>query len=156
MRGRMPVIFTGHGSPMNVIEDNRWSRGFASLRDFVPQPRAILAVSAHWFVDGTLLTANTDPPTIHDYSGFPQALYEIDYPAPGKVDLARRVRQLLGVERAALDSDWGLDHGAWSVLRWMYPEADVPSSNSALTSDCTCAGISNSGAPCQAFARKAC
>lgn len=123
---RMPVIFAGHGSPMNVIEDNRWSRGFASLRDFIPQPKAILVISAHWFVDGTLLTANADPETIHDFSGFPHSLYEIEYPAPGKVDLARHVRKLLGEERAALNSDWGLDHGAWSVLRWMYPEADVP------------------------------
>jgi len=123
---RMPVIFAGHGSPMNAIEDNRWSRGFASLRDFAPPPAAILVVSAHWFVDGTLLTANTHPRTIHDFSGFPQALYEIEYPAPGKLDVAERVRQMLGEERAALDSRWGLDHGAWSVLRWMYPEADVP------------------------------
>lgn len=123
---RMPVMFAGHGSPMNVIEDNRWSRGFASLRDFVPQPKAILVISAHWFVNGTFMTANPEPRTIHDFSGFPQVLYEIEYPAPGKVDLARRVRQLLGAERATLDSDWGLDHGAWSVLRWMYPEAHVP------------------------------
>ena len=125
-RGRMPVIFAGHGSPTNTIDDNRWSRGFASLRDFVPQPRAVLAVSAHWFVEGTFLTGNATPRTIHDFSGFPRALYEIDYPAPGKVDLAKRVCALLGEERAALSSDWGLDHGTWSVLRWMYPQADVP------------------------------
>jgi 4,5-DOPA dioxygenase extradiol len=124
--GRMPVIFAGHGSPMNAVEDNRWSRGFASLRDQVPQPSAILAVSAHWFVNGTLLTANADPRTIHDFSGFPKPLYEIEYPAPGMVDLARHVRKLLGEERATLSSDWGLDHGTWSVLRWMFPEADVP------------------------------
>lgn len=125
-RSRMPVIFAGHGSPMNAVEDNPWSRGFASLRDFVPQPKAILVISAHWFVDGTLLTANTDPRTIHDFSGFPKALYEIEYAAPGKLDLARHVRKLIGEDRTALNSDWGLDHGAWSVLRWMYPEADVP------------------------------
>lgn len=124
--GRMPVIFAGHGSPMNALEDNRWSRGFASLRDYVPRPEAILAISAHWFVDGSLLTSNSHPPTIHDFEGFPEALSEIDYPAPGSVDLALRVRQLLGAERAALSSEWGLDHGSWSVLRWMYPEADVP------------------------------
>ena len=123
---RMPVIFAGHGSPMNAIEDNTWSRGFASLRDAVPEPKAILSISAHWFVDGTFLTGNAAPPTIHDFSGFPQPLYEIDYPAPGKVDLAKRVRSLIGEERAALNADWGLDHGTWSVLRWMYPEADVP------------------------------
>ncbi len=123
---RMPVMFVGHGSPMNVIEDNRWSRGFSALRDEAPRPKAILAISAHWFVDGTYLTGHADPPTIHDFSGFPRALYEIDYPAPGKVDLARRVRRLLGEQTAALSNDWGLDHGTWTVLRWMYPAADVP------------------------------
>lgn len=125
-RGRMPVIFAGHGSPMNAVEDNRWSRGFASLRDLVPQPKAILVISAHWFVDGTSLMANAEPRTIHDFSGFPKVLYEVEYSAPGQPDLARHVRKLLGEERSRLDSDWGLDHGTWSVLRWMYPEADVP------------------------------
>lgn len=124
--GTMPVLFVGHGSPMNVIEDNRWSRGFASLAGLVPRPSAILAVSAHWFVDGTFLTADARPRTIHDFHGFPRALYEIEYRAPGKVDLAARVRRLLGAERAALSSDWGLDHGTWSVLRWIFPDADVP------------------------------
>lgn len=124
--GRLPVIFAGHGSPMNALEENRWSRGFAGLRGFAPEPRAILVISAHWFVNGTWLTENAAPRTIHDFSGFPQALYEIEYPAPGKADLARRVRQLLGAERAALRSTWGLDHGAWSVLRWMYPKAHIP------------------------------
>ena len=123
---RMPVLFVGHGSPMNVIEDNRWSRGFAVLRDAVPRPKAILAISAHWFVDGTYLTGSATPETIHDFYGFPQALFDVDYPAPGRVDLAERVRRLLGKERAALRTDWGLDHGTWSVLRWMYPAADVP------------------------------
>jgi len=124
--GRMPVIFAGHGSPMNALEDNRWSRGFASLADLTPRPEAILAVSAHWYVDGTWLMANAEPRTIHDFWRFPEALHGINYPAPGKPDLARRVRQLLGEERAALNSDWGFDHGTWSVLRWMYPEADTP------------------------------
>lgn len=124
--GRMPVLFVGHGSPMNVIEDNRWSQGFAALRDRVPKPAAIVAISAHWFVDGTYLTGSARPKTIHDFSGFPQALYEIDYPAPGNVDLARRVRGMLGEERAALSTDWGFDHGTWSVLRWMFPDAGVP------------------------------
>ncbi len=123
---KMPVVFVGHGSPMNVIEDNRWSRGFATLSDGLPRPRAILAVSAHWFVPGTFLTANARPRTIHDFGGFPQELYEIEYRAPGQVDLAARVRGMLGEERAGLREDWGLDHGTWSVLRWMYPEADVP------------------------------
>lgn len=123
---RMPVLFVGHGSPMNVIEDNRWSQGFAALRELIPKPKAILAVSAHWFVDGTYLTDDTRPRTIHDFSGFPPALYEIDYPAPGQVDLARHVRGMLGEDRVSLRGDWGLDHGTWSVLRWMYPEAVIP------------------------------
>jgi 4,5-DOPA dioxygenase extradiol len=123
---RMPVVFAGHGSPMNVIEDNTWSRGFAALRELVPKPKAILAVSAHWFIEGTFLTSSPRPKTIHDFSGFPKELYEIEYPAAGSVDLAGRVRGLLGVEQAGLSTEWGLDHGTWSVLRWMYPDADIP------------------------------
>ncbi len=125
-QARMPVLFAGHGSPLNVIEDNQWSRGFAALRGLVPKPTAILTISAHWFVDGTYLTAARHPKTIHDFSAFPKALYEIAYPAPGSPTLAERVRNLLGPARAALNSDWGLDHGTWSVLRWMFPEANVP------------------------------
>jgi 4,5-DOPA dioxygenase extradiol len=123
---RMPVVFVGHGSPMNVIEDNQWSRGFAALCGETPRPKAILAISAHWFVSGTYLTGNAAPRTIHDFGGFPKALYEVTYPAPGKRDLATHVRALLGEEQAALSTDWGLDHGTWSVLKWMYPQADVP------------------------------
>jgi 4,5-DOPA dioxygenase extradiol len=122
----MPVVFVGHGSPMNVVEDNRWSRGFRELGTLLPRPRAILAISAHWFVDGTYLTDNTQPRTIYDFSGFPQALYEVEYRAPGSVDLATRVRGMIGDQRAQLRSDWGLDHGTWSVLHWMYPAADIP------------------------------
>lgn len=123
---RMPVLFVGHGSPMNIVEDNAWSRGFRALPELLPRPKAILAISAHWFVDGTFLTSNAQPKTIYDFSGFPPELYEVSYPAPGKLDLAKRVRTLLGEERAALASDWGLDHGTWSVLHWMFPEADIP------------------------------
>lgn len=123
---RMPVMFVGHGSPMNLIEDNRWSRGFGALREATPRPAAILVVSAHWFVDGTWVTAAERPRTIHDFGGFPAALYALDYPAPGRPDLAARIRSLIGEERARLDTAWGLDHGTWSVLRWMYPAADVP------------------------------
>lgn len=122
----MPVLFVGHGSPMNLIEDNRWSRGFTSLAGEVPRPKAILAISAHWFVRGTYLTGEANPRTIHDFGGFPRALYEIEYPAPGQVDLAKRVHTMLGEEKVSLRTDWGLDHGTWSVLKWMYPEADVP------------------------------
>lgn len=125
-RDRMPVVYVGHGSPMNAIEDNQWSRGFTELRDLVPRPAAILAISAHWYVKGSYLTADTQPPTIHDFGGFPNALYDIEYPAPGAPELAERVRELIGKARVQLSNDWGLDHGIWSVLHWMYPEADVP------------------------------
>ena len=111
---------------MNALEDNRWSRGFAALAQVVPRPRAVVAISAHWYVDGTWVMANERPRTIHDFGGFPQALYEIQYPASGHVDLAQRVLQMLGQESAGSSMDWGLDHGTWSVLRWMYPEADIP------------------------------
>ncbi len=122
----MPVVFVGHGSPMNIIEDNQWSRGFAKLRELVPQPTAILAISAHWYVKGSYLTVNRQPPTIHDFGGFPSELYEIEYSAPGDPDLAEQVRELLAKEQVRLNDDWGLDHGTWSVLHWMYPEADIP------------------------------
>ena len=123
---RMPVVFVGHGSPMNGIEDNRWSRGFALLREQVPRPAAILAISAHWYVKGSYVSANIHPPTIHDFGGFPQALYDMEYPAPGDLALAASVRALLGKEHVQLSEDWGLDHGIWTVLHWMYPEADIP------------------------------
>lgn len=123
---RMPVLFIGHGSPMNAIEDNTWSRGFRALGGLLPQPKAILAISAHWFVPGTFLTGNERPKTIHDFGGFPDELFRMQYPAPGNIALANRVVQLLGPERAALRDDWGLDHGTWSVLHYLRPAADVP------------------------------
>lgn len=122
---RQPVVFVGHGSPMNAIEDNRWSQAFKALGGTLPRPRAILAVSAHWYVRQTLLTSAAAPRTIHDFGGFPRPLYEIEYRAPGDVDLAARVAALLG-ERAGLDASWGLDHGTWSVLVHTHPAADVP------------------------------
>jgi len=123
---RMPVLFVGHGTPMNAIEDNAWSRGFRALTGLLPRPRAILSVSAHWFVPGTYLTGNERPETIHDFGGFPRELYEVRYPAPGDVALARRVAGLLGERSASIRADWGLDHGTWSVLRHLFPAADVP------------------------------
>ena len=122
----MPVLFVGHGSPLYAIEDNQWSRGFRSLTQLVPRPRAVVMVSAHWYTDGTLITGNKRPQTIHDFWGFPPELHEVQYPAPGDPDLAFRLRDLIGQGRAELNNQWGLDHGAWSVLRWMYPKADVP------------------------------
>ncbi len=125
MSARLPVLFVGHGSPMNAIETNRWSEGFTALAASLPRPRAILAISAHWMLDGHWLTGDAAPKTLHDFGGFPRALYEVQYPAPGAPDLARRIAAML--ERPdALSTDWGLDHGTWSVLRWMFPDADIP------------------------------
>jgi len=129
---RMPVLFIGHGSPMNAIEDNQWSRAFRALGEQLPRPRAVLCVSAHWYTPGTFLTDNLKPETIHDFGGFPPALHQMQYPAPGAPELARHVSQLLaahaasGGSSASLRSDWGLDHGTWSVLVHLLPAADVP------------------------------
>jgi 4,5-DOPA dioxygenase extradiol len=124
--GRMPVVFLGHGSPMNAVEDNVWSRRFRDLAGELPHPKAILAVSAHWYVAGTFTTATERPETIHDFGGFPDELYRVQYPAPGDPALARRVVGLLGERRASLSEEWGLDHGTWSVLVHLRPVADVP------------------------------
>jgi len=122
---RMPVLFIGHGSPMNAIEDNAWSEGFRKLGTLLPEPKAILSVSAHWYVAGTFLTSDAHPRTIHDFGGFPKELFEMQYPAPGSEALARRVQKLVG-EGAALSAEWGLDHGTWSVLHHLRPKADLP------------------------------
>lgn len=122
----MPVVFVGHGSPQNAIEDNKWSRGFRDLGRFLPDPSAILVVSAHWFISGTALTGNPAPETIHDFWGFPDALYEVQYPAKGDPALARQVVDLLGSDHSSIRFDWGLDHGTWSVLRHLRAEADCP------------------------------
>ena len=122
---RMPVLFVGHGSPMNAIEDNVWSRNFRRLAELVPKPRAILAVSAHWFVPGTFTTGAERPETIHDFGGFPRELFEMQYPAAGDPALARRVAGLVG-ERASVSMDWGLDHGTWTVLHYLFPDASRP------------------------------
>ena len=121
-----PALFIGHGSPMNAVEDNRWSRAFQAVGQSLTRPRAILAISAHWYVAGTFLSEGAHPATIHDFGGFPQALFDVQYPAPGSDLLARQVVEILGAKRAALRGDWGLDHGTWSVLVHVRPEADVP------------------------------
>jgi len=123
----MPAAFIGHGSPMNALEDNRYTQAWAGFARRVGQPRAILAISAHWFVGYTAVTAMAQPPTLHDFGGFPRALSQMAYPAPGDPALARRVAELLGPTEVKLDTDsWGLDHGTWSVLAPMYPAANIP------------------------------
>jgi 4,5-DOPA dioxygenase extradiol len=123
---RMPALFVGHGSPMNAIEENEWSRGFRALAKELPRPKAILSISAHWYTAGTFTTGNEQPKTIHDFGGFPEELYRVQYPAPGDVALARRAVLLVGEGRASSSDGWGLDHGTWSVLVHLRPAADVP------------------------------
>lgn len=123
---KMPVLFIGHGSPMNGIEDNEFSLRWAAMAKEIPRPAAVLVVSAHWFTPGTHITAMDRPATIHDFGGFPRALFEVEYPAPGDPELARQTAALIHTAPVALSHDWGLDHGAWTVIRHMYPRADIP------------------------------
>ena len=123
---RMPVLFVGHGSPMNAIEENEFVQGWRNLGKTLPRPKAILVVSAHWETRGTYVTAVQKPATIHDFGGFPKALYEVQYPALGSPELAHEAKRIVTKTTVGLDEKWGLDHGAWSVIRPMYPNADIP------------------------------
>lgn len=122
----MPVLFIGHGSPMNGIEDNEFSERWTKMAKDIPTPAAVLVVSAHWFSKGTRITAMNFPKTIHDFGGFPQALSDVQYPAPGNPELAKETASLLHSAHVELDHDWGLDHGTWTVVRRMYPDANIP------------------------------
>jgi 4,5-DOPA dioxygenase extradiol len=123
---KMPVLFMGHGSPMNAIEENEFVQGFRSIGKEIPKPNAILCVSAHWETRGTFVTAMKNPRTIHDFGGFPQALFDVQYPAPGSPDLAIETQKVITSTEVGLDNNWGLDHGAWSVIKHLYPNADIP------------------------------
>jgi 4,5-DOPA dioxygenase extradiol len=122
----MPVIFFGHGNPMNALQQNDYTRAWNAIGSAMPRPKAILAVSAHWYVPDTMVTVMERPRTIHDFGGFPRELYQVQYPAPGDLTLASRVQELLAPLSVGRDEEWGLDHGTWSVLCHVFPEADVP------------------------------
>jgi 4,5-DOPA dioxygenase extradiol len=123
---RMPVVFFGHGNPMNALADNAYTRGWRTIAENIRRPRAILMVSAHWYIPGTFVTLTEHPRTIHDFGGFPKPLFDVEYPAPGDPALAHRVLELLGPSASSGVAPWGLDHGTWSVLIHAYPQADVP------------------------------
>lgn len=123
---KMPVLFLGHGSPMNGIEENEFVTGFRDIATKIPRPKAVLCVSAHWETKGTYVTAMEKPKTIHDFFGFPKELYEIQYPAPGSPDLAKEIAGTIVKTKVVLDYHWGLDHGCWVVLKHIFPDADLP------------------------------
>ena len=123
---KMPVLFVGHGSPMNAIEENEFTLYWKKLATEIEKPKAVLCISAHWLTRGTFVTAMNNPKTIHDFGGFPQALFDVNYPAPGNTELAEETAKLITSTSVGLDHDWGLDHGTWSIVKNMYPNAEIP------------------------------
>jgi 4,5-DOPA dioxygenase extradiol len=123
---KYPVLFIGHGSPMNGIEDNEFSRTWTKFGREIPKPKAVIVISAHWLTSGTHITAMENPKTIHDFGGFPKALFDVNYPAKGSPELAEATSKIITSTKVELDHDWGLDHGTWTVVRHMYPNADIP------------------------------
>lgn len=123
---KMPLLFIGHGSPMNGIQDNEFSQRWQQMGKEIPKPKAVLCISAHWLTRGTLVTAMEHPKTIHDFGGFPEELFKVEYPAPGNPGLAKETAALIKKTNVGLDHDWGLDHGTWTVVKHMYPNADIP------------------------------
>ncbi|GGB65958.1 dioxygenase [Flavobacterium suaedae] len=123
---KQPVLFVGHGSPMNGIEDNEFSQNWSKLGKELPKPKAVLVISAHWLTWGTYVTAMDSPRTIHDFGGFPQELFDVQYSAKGNPELAKQTSELITHTDVKMDHEWGLDHGAWTVVRHMYPDADIP------------------------------
>jgi 4,5-DOPA dioxygenase extradiol len=123
---RMPVLFLGHGSPMNAIEENIFVQGFRKAAENLPNPQLILCISAHWYTNATLITGQSQPPTIHDFGGFPKSLYEVQYPAPGNPAMAQELQTMLAPTIVTMDDHWGFDHGSWSVIKHLYPTAQIP------------------------------
>lgn len=123
---KYPALFLGHGSPMNAIEENEFVQGWRATGEELPRPKAILCISAHWETKGTMVTATDSPKTIHDFYGFPKALFEFEYPAPGSPELAIETQNIINSSNVGLDYEWGLDHGSWSVVKHLFPKADIP------------------------------
>ena len=128
----MPVLFIGHGSPMNVVESNNFTKSLTDLGRSLPKPKAIMVISAHWLTAGTYVTYMEKPRTVHDFYGFPQELYEIKYPCPGAPSYAKSVIDSVKTVKVKSDTDWGLDHASWAILKHMYPEADTPTFEMSL------------------------
>jgi len=126
MKTSMPTIFIGHGNPMTTLSRNAYTEAWAEIGKKLPRPKAVLAISAHWYVEGSAVTVSTAPRTIHDFGGFPEELHEIQYPAPGMPELSRQIKTMLSPTPVDLDDNWGLDHGTWTVLRHIFPKADIP------------------------------